>query len=344
MGVRQTKEIRQFIISNIEEHPSDIVAVTTEKFSISRPAVMLHIKKLVKENLLTVEGSTRDRKYSLKPSHELFEDFDLKGLEEDVVWREKIKPLIKDAPNEVVQICSYVFNEMLNNAIDHSEGSKVTVILKRTINKIKIWIIDDGVGIFLKIKESLGLNELHYAILELAKGKFASDPKRHLGQGIFFASRVLDHFYIFSDDLIFSHSSDLSSTEGSDWLFNAREKSKGTSISMEIKLQTTRTLKEVFDYYAGNDNYDFNKTKIPVYLAQHGEENLVSRSQAKRLLVRFDRFEEIILDFQDVDMIGQAFADEIFRVFQQEYPKINLSHINANEQVLKMILRAQNPT
>ena len=75
-----------------------------------------------------------------------------------------------------------------------------------------------------------------------------------------------------------------------------------------------------------------------------GEDDLISRSQAKRLLTRFDRFKEIVLDFQNVDSIGQAFADEIFRVFTNEHPNINLYPINANPQVMSMIIRAQNVT
>jgi hypothetical protein len=109
---------------------------------------------------------------------------------------------------------------------------------------------------------------------------------------------------------------------------------------MKIKLDSKRTTKEVFDFYS--EDFDFTKTHIPVFLAQHGNENLISRSQAKRLLTRFEKFKEIILDFQDVEIIGQAFADEIFRVFQNEHPTINLHPVNANKEVLGMIQRARN--
>ena len=56
-------------------------------------------------------------------------------------------------------------------------------------------------------------------------------------------------------------------------------------------------------------------THIPLRLAEYGEDNLVSRSQAKRVLARVDRFEEVILDYSGIRAVGQAFADEIFRVF-----------------------------
>ena len=71
----------------------------------------------------------------------------------------------------------------------------------------------------------------------------------------------------------------------------------------------------------------------------NGYENLVSRSQAKRLLARVDRFKEVILDFADVHSIGQAFADEIFRVFSSQHPDVRIRVVNANDNILKMIRR-----
>jgi len=38
-----------------------------------------------------------------------------------------------------------------------------------------------------------------------------------------------------------------------------------------------------------------------------------------------------------VELIGQAFADEIFRVFRDEHPQIHITYVGANEQVKKML-------
>ena len=72
------------------------------------------------------------------------------------------------------------------------------------------------------------------------------------------------------------------------------------------------------------------------------DENLVSRSQAKKVLARVDKFKEVLLDFSGVQSIGQAFSDEIFRVFANAHLEIQLQYVNANDEVRKMILRAQN--
>ena len=75
-------------------------------------------------------------------------------------------------------------------------------------------------------------------------------------------------------------------------------------------------------------------------IGQNGQ-MLVSRASAKRVLARVQRFDEVLLDFRQVESIGPAFADEIFRVFAIAHPKVRLIAINANKKVTAMIRRAQ---
>lgn len=76
---------------------------------------------------------------------------------------------------------------------------------------------------------------------------------------------------------------------------------------------------------------------VPVRLAQCGDEKLISRSQAKRLLLRLDGFKMVILDFKGVESIGQEFADQIFRVFAQTHPGMEVVPINTSKDVQQMI-------
>ncbi len=140
--------------------------------------------------------------------------------------------------------------------------------------------------------------------------------------------------------------------KGESWLLDEREPwlpteintVDGTAVFLEIDPRSTRTQLEVFDRFSDKDeDYGFTRTHVPVALARHGAENLISRSQAKRLLARFDRFREVLLDFTSVQMIGQAFADEVFRVFQNAHPEIKLTWINATPEVERMIRRALAP-
>jgi hypothetical protein len=77
-----------------------------------------------------------------------------------------------------------------------------------------------------------------------------------------------------------------------------------------------------------------------VALARAEGEKLISRSQAKRILARVERFREVVLDFEGIDSIGPAFADEMFRVFASRHPQVSMLPIRANPDVSRMIARA----
>ena len=334
-----SEHVRAFLIDHVDNHPRDLVSLTAEKFGVTRQAVHRHLRKLVKEGVIEAKGTTRNKVYALAVS-EFFSTISLKDHpEEDQVWRLYMEPKLNDLPENILRICYYGFTEMINNAIDHSEGSSVTFGFGRSWKNIDLFIKDDGVGIFEKIKQRFGLQDRRQAILELSKGKLTTDPRRHSGQGIFFTSRMFDKFYMFSDDLGYSHKG-----HESGWLIDSPGEAQiGTGVIMKISLNSKLTPKEVFDQFTdlGSDDYDFSKTHVPMRLARYGREDLVSRSQAKRVLSGFERFKEVLLDFAGVDQIGQAFADEIFRVYARSHPGIELMAINANEDVTRMIRRAQ---
>ena len=121
-----------------------------------------------------------------------------------------------------------------------------------------------------------------------------------------------------------------------------RLKERQRSTPQELDFERIRIMKDVYDRYASEANdFAFTRTHVAVRLLRIGKESLVSRSQAKRLLARFDRFGEVVLDFDGIDSIGQAFADEIFRVFQNEHPEVRLIPVNETPEVARMIRRAK---
>jgi len=126
-----------------------------------------------------------------------------------------------------------------------------------------------------------------------------------------------------------------------DVLIERPKDAPGTLVLMRLSNQSTRTTKEIFNKFAAPDEYTFAKTIVPVRLAQHAGEKLVSRSQAKRLTMRFERFKSVILDFARVEEIGQAFADQVFRVFQKAHPDTRLVPVSMSPSVKKMVSRAK---
>jgi len=92
------------------------------------------------------------------------------------------------------------------------------------------------------------------------------------------------------------------------------------------------------------DHLGFNATHVPVRLLDYGSKDpiFVSRSEARRLLLRFERFSRITLDFEGVKDIRQGFADEVFRVFPHKHPDCRIEAVNCNEQVRMMIDHVKN--
>lgn len=309
------------------------------QLGLSRARVSTQVRALVEGGYLQRSGGTRPV-YARGRHRKFSRRYPLAGLAEDRVWSRDLQPLLIDLPRNVLDIAHHGVTEMVNNAVDHSDGRIVRVQMDCDADRLLFSIDDDGIGIFRKITRALDLPDQRLALLELSKGKLTTDPARHSGEGIFFTSRAFDRFQIQSSGLFFDHDH----RHDDDWLdeLEAQPRDGGTAVYMELARDSVRKISEVFDAFSsGPDDYDFAKTIVPVRLAKVGDENLISRSQAKRLLQRVERFRSVVLDFEQVSGIGQAFADEIFRVFANAHPEVELIAVNTVPEVQQMIRRAE---
>jgi len=329
-------ELKLFILWNVRDHSKDIVRFTQDKYKLSRTTILKYIAELYKKNQIGIEGSTRDRIYSLKPFVSFNQKYQIQeNLAEDKVWRDDIAHLFNGIRENVINICHYSFTEIFNNAVDHSEGTEISVDVDIWIDRIVICITDNGIGIFNKIQRTYGLDDSLHAILELSKGKLTTDPETHTGEGIFFTSRMFDFFAIFSGKYFFG-------SKEIDILFETDKDVTGTEVYMVISPNSDRTTESIFSKFTSDsDNYSFDKTIVPVNLARYGNENLVSRSQAKRLMARLEKFKTVILDFNKVENIGRAFADEIFRVYVNNHPNIKVLAQNDNKAIRQLVAEIQ---
>ncbi len=336
---KRARLIRKFLMNAIRAGDSQFIHHAMETFHISRQAIFNHLKFLIRMGYLTATGNTRARVYILGPNRSHSARFPLSNLDESTVYYRDFGFIFSDLSRDLENICHYGFTEILNNAIDHSGGTTATVKATREEGMVTIRISDDGEGIFDHIARVFKLSDPRASLFELSKGKLTTDPDNHTGQGIFFTSRAFDNFYIFSGDLIFSHQDG----DANDYLLHNERERKGTHVYMSISAQSEKNLKSIFDDFTGSEEEDFvfNKTVVPVKLALYEGERLISRSQAKRILNRVENFKTVLLDFQGVDMIGQAFADEVFRVFARKNPRVDLIPIKVTAEVAKTIQAAQ---
>lgn len=328
------EQIKRYILEKVDAEQKDIAKKTSDTFEISLNTVYRYIRELEKDKII----EKRENEYKFVEKVETFIlDRDAGELkEEDDVYERRIKKYILGLPDNVRKIWEYSFMEMMNNAIDHSEAKFVMITVRQSYMNTYIFIGDTGVGIFRKIKEFYGYESLDDAVNELFKGKLTTDSKNHSGEGIFFTSRVLDKFAALSDGKMFTHDKYVDVLQNLDEIAPLVDlkNNEGTIIMMKLSNFSNKKLVEVFDMYA-DVNGGFTRTHIPIKNIY--ETYPVSRSQAKRLCNRFDKFEEVELDFKEVDEVGQGFAHEIFVVFQNMHPEVKIIPVNMSETVKKMI-------
>jgi anti-sigma regulatory factor (Ser/Thr protein kinase) len=338
----EKSQIKHSLMLAIDEGIAGPVATVASNFGLGRQTVSKYMQELIQAGQVSISGKGKSTKYKLI-EQELTRRFPLNGgLAEDLVWRE-VSPYFEDVSNTERGMLQYGFTEMVNNAIEHSEGKVLSVVVLKSGVKIAMMVKDDGVGIFEKISKALNLSDPRQSLIELSKGKLTTDPQRHTGEGIFFTSRMFDFFSLSAGELALIHKESSDREEPSDdWLTEIpSETHTGTVVLMRLKLPSTKTLDQVFNKYSsGPDDYSFAKTHVPLSLARYGRDELVARSQARRILSRVDKFAEVMLDFNGVDNIGQAFADEIFRVFVLQHPGTEVRYMSANPNVESMIRRA----
>ena len=141
----KTKEIQDFIKMMVQEHPRDIVRVTSDQFGISRQAASRHVRLLVESSDLVSDGATRNKAYALRmpqPTATVEWD-DLSSIAaEDVVWSEQVLPLVADLPRNVVDIWQYAFTEMFNNVLEHSGSTYAALFVWKDETKTRMYLMD----------------------------------------------------------------------------------------------------------------------------------------------------------------------------------------------------------
>jgi anti-sigma regulatory factor (Ser/Thr protein kinase) len=300
---------------------------------VTRQAAHYHLSRMVETGELLRAGAGRGTRYAR--AADLDRRYPLQGLEEDHVWREVIGalPAMDGAAPNVRSILTYAFTEMLNNAIDHSQGEEARV-MAWTRDPFAFEVHDDGVGVYRHLRERLGLEDDFAALQELAKGRETTAPDRHTGEGIFFTSRAVDRFELDANGLRWTVDA-----ARQDHAIGDAPDHPGTRVRWEVDPATTRTLDEVFTPFLDPDSLRFERTVVPLRLFETGE-RFISRAEAKRLSRNLERFREAVLDFGGIDEVGQGFVDELFRVWALDHPETRLVPINMSPVVERVVGRA----
>ena len=336
-----------------EETKKEIIRMATEKkhlgtsdvvrsTKLSRQYINKIIRELVASGKLVKAGEYRYTLYAL-PENVLFlgkqikKRFKNKNLSESDVLKEIATqaPFIYSSDENAGNIFDYAFSEMLNNAIEHSHSQYIELSVNTIDDKIFFRVRDQGIGVFKNVMNKRELANEYEAILDLLKGKTTTAPKAHSGEGIFFTSKIADIFTLESFNLKLT----IDNVINDIFIEEIQPEKKGTEVTFEISKNTKKHPADIFaKYQTDPDEPGFDKTEIVVRLYTSGG-IYISRSQARRLLTDLDKFKKVILDFDKVPTVGQAFADEVFRVYKIKHPEVEIVPIKMNKTVEFMIGR-----
>ncbi|MBQ8381605.1 MAG: DUF4325 domain-containing protein [Clostridia bacterium] len=326
-SAEKKNSIKMYILKKIDQKTEGLSKYVSQELGISPNTVHSYLTEL--QNNQIILKSKRDKYELVTKSYEYRLTRSSGDLDHDTyAYDTYLRPLIKHLPDNIEQIWSYGMSEMVNNVIDHSQAETLTVIIRQNYLFTQVILIDNGIGIFQKIKDHFSLPNLDEAICELIKGKLTTDSENHSGEGIFFTSKMMDSFFILSDEKIFA-----TTKYENDQVLDFPEPVGGTCVFMSLSNFTNRTAAEIFDLYS-NDDGVFFKTRIPI--KNIFDKAPISRSQAKRICNRLDQFKEVIVDFSETEWMGQGFAHQLFVVYAKAHPQTTIIPVNMNQNVENM--------
>jgi anti-sigma regulatory factor (Ser/Thr protein kinase) len=260
----------------------------------------------------------------------------LDGLDEGRAWRRDFAPVF-DLPAPVARLAQHAFTELLNNAVDHSGGTRVTVSVRQTPLQLQLLVSDDGCGLFDRIAGAHAIDEPRLAMAELAKGRLTTQPDRHRGHGLFFVARTADVLDLRANGAAFQHRG----WDPARWHDGRPLDAAGTSVYAAFALDTTRTLEGAMREPAADPGrLDLDRTTVPMALLADADGVLESRALARRAAARLEGFREAVLDFTGVRAVGHGFADELFRVQARRGDGLPLRTLAAGPEVAAVIAGA----
>lgn len=315
------------------QHPHDLALHVAQRLGVTRATATRALKRLAALHWLTLGGTPRRPAWGPGLLRQVVQRYPLAGLDEDRPWARDFAPFFA-LPAHVRRLAQHAFSELLNNAIDHSGGTSVTVSLRQTPSHVQLLVSDDGRGLFDKLHEAFDLADPALAMLELSKGKLTSQPERHTGRGLFFTSKLADVFDLHANAQAFQQRH----WQPHAWTAGRALPHRGTSVYVAIALDTPRTLDEVLAAYSlDGTTPGFERTVVPLRLITSEVAGLESRAQARRVASRLQSFRRAEVDFAGVPHVGHGFCDELFRVQAGTLPALDLVPVNMAPAVAAMV-------
>lgn len=327
-------KIKKFILENLNRHQKDIIFTTIQRFGISRQAILKHMHTLINEKQIVAYGKTRDRYYELRPQVNFYKSIELEdGYDPKHTIDNYILNHISSLKTNIIEIIRFSMDALINNILDHSKATKFYFKIYLTYNDLHIILNDNGIGLFENIKTLLNVENEHIAAIELAKGPITTDPENHSGDELFTLMHLFDSAKIESSGKSLNYMN-----QKKYWMIDDSIQKQGTRIHLKINPFSKRSCQSIFENLFVSKKMSI---KVPINLIKTNDNQIVNtRAQAKSLLRNIEKLKLIEFDFNNIDIIGPAFADELIRNTKKKNETANIKWINSNKMIDALMSRA----
>ncbi|MCE2660532.1 MAG: ATP-binding protein [Rubrivivax sp.] len=317
-------------------HGDNLPAELARRLDIGPGQLSALLEQLTQQGWLVAHSQGQQTVYRPGALRQVALTYALAGLEEDLPWRRDFAPSFELSRTQA-QTLGQAVSELLNNAIDHSGGTQVSLSLRQTPHSLQLLVADDGIGLFQHLSETVAISDPALALLELSKGRLTSQPLHHCGHGLLLSARLADVCVVQAN----GQSWMTRQGDGGAWqsqLFKTTR--NGTSVFLSIARDATRTPESVLSAWRADDT-DFSRTCVPLRLLVQDQAStmLHSRADARRVTHRLTTFALAELDFEGIEALGPAFTDELLRVWARSHPQVQLKYLHAAPQVLQALHR-----
>lgn len=326
-------DLKLALLELVRQEGSINCTLASEQLGYTRQAVHRHLRELVNTGELMVSGRARATRYSLPRPQARLHQLDLADVDEREVWERVAPELLPPGTTEQAErIARFAVEELVRNAASHSAAATASLQIDSKIDEIRFQLTDEGVGLFTRVRERLGLATQLDALIELSRSPLTTEPRTHLGQGLQLLASACDQLSIEAGGLLWRHD-----RARDDQLLGEAPRRPGTRISCVIAADTERILEGLLRERLTYQNP----------LAAMGQVKLLdvggqfmSREEAQRLMAGMERYRVVDLNFHGVTGVGLGFAEEIFKRWVPSHPDTRIQVRGASPVIIGVLKRA----
>jgi predicted transcriptional regulator len=226
----RTRLIHEFILDHVSEDGAGVAGRIAKAYGISRQAANRHLDGLIGAGLLRESGSTRAKRYELRPTGAVTREFRITPvLNADRVWDDHAAPMLAGEREPVRNLCRAAFNELVRNASTHAGGSWLTLSVSATARHIDLAVSDDGLGIFVALAGQWGVRAPREAAEELAR-RARTRANDHPAARLVLLARNFEWFALRSSAVELLHGA-----ESNEWEVHDAPAAEGTTIMLRCR-------------------------------------------------------------------------------------------------------------